>query len=69
MTRTHFPVVAGIALTVNKAQGLTIKEGVGLREKASREAWRAVRRVNAFRELRHDRVQEFVALERFRQGS
>ena len=28
MTRTQFPVVAGFALTVNKAQGLTIKEGV-----------------------------------------
>ena len=27
MTRTQFPVVAGFALTVNKAQGLTIKEG------------------------------------------
>ena len=30
MTRTQFPVVAGSALTVNKAQGLTIKEGVVL---------------------------------------
>ena len=28
MTRTQFPLVAGFALTVNKAQGLTIKEGV-----------------------------------------
>ena len=28
MSRTQFPVVAGFALTVNKAQGLTIKEGV-----------------------------------------
>ena len=28
MTREQFPVVAGFALTVNKAQGLTIKEGV-----------------------------------------
>jgi len=28
MTRTQFPVVAGFALTVNKAQGLTTKEGV-----------------------------------------
>jgi len=28
MTRTQFPVVAGFALTVNKAQGLTFKEGV-----------------------------------------
>ena len=28
MTRRQFPVVAGFALTVNKAQGLTIKEGV-----------------------------------------
>ena len=28
MTRTQFPIVAGFAMTVNKAQGLTIKEGV-----------------------------------------
>ena len=28
MTRLQFPVVAGFAMTVNKAQGLTIKEGV-----------------------------------------
>ena len=28
MTRTQFPIVAAFALTVNKAQGLTIKEGV-----------------------------------------
>ena len=28
LTRTQFPVVAGSALTVNKAQGLTVKEGV-----------------------------------------
>ena len=28
MTRTQFPLVAGFALTVNKAQGLSIKEGV-----------------------------------------
>jgi hypothetical protein len=28
MSRMQFPVVAGFALTVNKAQGLTIKEGV-----------------------------------------
>ena len=27
MTRTQFTLVAGFALTVNKAQGLTIKEG------------------------------------------
>ena len=27
-TRTQFPVVAGFALTVNKAQGLTCEEGV-----------------------------------------
>ena len=27
-SRTQFPLVAGFALTVNKAQGLTIKEGV-----------------------------------------
>ena len=29
-TRQEFPVVAGYALTVNKAQGLTLKEGVVL---------------------------------------
>ena len=28
MMRTQFPIVAGFALTVNKAQGLTLKEGV-----------------------------------------
>ena len=28
MSRTQFPVVAGFALTVNKAQGLTVKEGI-----------------------------------------
>ena len=28
MTRRQFPVVAGFALTINKAQGLTIREGV-----------------------------------------
>ena len=28
MLRTQFPVVAGFAMTVNKAQGLTVKEGV-----------------------------------------
>ena len=28
MSRTQFPLVAGFALTVNKAQGLTVKEGV-----------------------------------------
>ena len=28
MTRTQFPIVAGFALTINKAQGLTVKEGV-----------------------------------------
>ena len=28
MTREQFPIVAGFAMTVNKAQGLTIKEGV-----------------------------------------
>ena len=30
MTPTQFPVCAGFAMTVNKAQGLTIKEGVVL---------------------------------------
>ncbi len=28
MSRTQFPLVAGYAITVNKAQGLTVKEGV-----------------------------------------
>ena len=28
MTRLQFPVVAGFAMAINKAQGLTIKEGV-----------------------------------------
>ena len=28
LSRTQFPIVAGFALTVNKAQGLIIKEGV-----------------------------------------
>ena len=28
MMRIQFPVVVGFALTVNKAQGLTVKEGV-----------------------------------------
>jgi hypothetical protein len=28
MTREQFPIVAGFALTVNKSQGLTVKEGV-----------------------------------------
>ena len=30
MTRTQFPVVAGFALTVNKAPGVTIEEGVAI---------------------------------------
>ena len=30
LSRTQFPIVAGFAFTVNKAQGLTIKEGVVL---------------------------------------
>ena len=36
MTRTQFPVVAGYALTVNNAQGLTIKEGVVIHLAGSR---------------------------------
>jgi hypothetical protein len=35
MTRTQFPVVAGFAMTVNKAQGLTMKEGVVINLKGS----------------------------------
>ena len=35
MTRTQFPIVAVFALTVNKAQGLTIKEGVVINLKGS----------------------------------
>jgi len=35
MTRTQFPVVAGFALTINKAQGLTVKEGVVINLKGS----------------------------------
>ena len=36
MTRTQFPVVAGFALSINKAQGLTIKEGVVIHLAGSR---------------------------------
>ena len=39
MSRTQFPLVAGFALTVNKAQGLTIKEGVVIHLVGSRN-WR-----------------------------
>ena len=35
MTRSQFPVVAGFAMTVNKAQGLTLKEGVVINLKGS----------------------------------
>ena len=28
MTRQQFPIVAGFALTINKSQGLTVKEGI-----------------------------------------
>ena len=35
MLRTQFPIVAGFALTVNKAQCLTIKEGVVINLKRS----------------------------------
>ncbi len=35
MTRTQFPVVAGFAITVNKAQGLTMREGVVINLKSS----------------------------------
>ena len=35
-TRTQFPVVAGFALTINKAQGLTVKEGTVLNLNGSR---------------------------------
>ena len=51
MTRCQFPVVAGFALTVNKAQGLTAKEGVvshlvGEEVPARRTARVAVRRLD-----------------------
>ena len=36
MTREQFPVVPGFAMTVNKAQGLTLKEGVVIHLKGSR---------------------------------
>ena len=40
MTRRQFPLVAGFALTVNKAQGLTIKEGVVIHLNASGKRFR-----------------------------
>jgi hypothetical protein len=36
MSRTQFPLVAGFALTINKAQGLTVKEGVVIHLVASK---------------------------------
>ncbi len=36
LTRTQFPLVAGFALTINKAQGLTMKEGVVIHLEGSR---------------------------------
>ena len=37
MMRIQFPLVAGFALTVNKAQGLTLKEGVVIHLVGSRK--------------------------------
>ena len=36
LTRTQFPLVAGFALNINKAQGLTMKEGVVIHLEGSR---------------------------------
>ena len=62
MTRLQFPVVAGFAITVNKAQGLTIKEGVvihsvgGKKVQAGCKTRTALRGPDAVRKLRHDCV-------------
>ena len=73
MTRTQFPVVAGFALTVNKAQGLTIKEGVVINQLARLgalptgiEAWLAVCCLHQIGELRDDRLQGNPPLAGFR---
>ena len=36
MSRRQFPIVAGFAMTVNKAQGLTLKEGVVIHSEGGR---------------------------------
>ena len=43
MTRTQFPVVAGFALTVNKAHGLTINEGVVIHRVDGKRFWPAAK--------------------------
>ena len=60
MTREQFPSVAGFDMTVNKAQDLTIKEGVvihlpcsGRRFKPALEARFTFRGLDAFGKLRY----------------
>ncbi len=56
MMRTQFPIVAGFALTVNKAQGLTVKEGVVIHlvGGARFRPRPSVRRLDALGKLRDD---------------
>ncbi len=70
LSRTQFPIVAGFALTVNKAQGLTIKRRRGRSPRSQQplppgiQTRLAVLCLHAFRELRHDIFQEPAAMER-----